>query len=108
MGIGKTLANLDVAYNGEFYEINTMYPEFIEVAVENDEKRAKKSMQDALEAEKVHAELYARAKEAVGAGNDTTLAKTWVCPVCGYTMEGEEAPDSCPICKALKKLFKEF
>ncbi len=108
LGIGKTLANLEGAFAGETYEIDTMYPEFIDTAVEDEEKRAKRSMEDALAAEKIHAELYARAREALGAGNDVTLPKTWVCPVCGYTMEGEEAPDACPICKALKKLFKEF
>ena len=23
----------------------------------------------------------------------------WICPVCGYVHEGEEAPEKCPICK---------
>jgi rubrerythrin len=65
-------------------------------------------MGDALAAEKVHAALYARAKAAIAAGKDMELPRVWVCPVCGYTMEGDEAPDRCPICNALKKVFEGF
>lgn len=24
--------------------------------------------------------------------------KKWICNVCGYVHEGEEAPESCPLC----------
>ena len=24
----------------------------------------------------------------------------WVCTVCGYVYEGEQAPEACPVCKA--------
>ncbi len=33
--------------------------------------------------------------------------KQWVCSVCGYVHTGDEAPDSCPQCKATKDKFKE-
>ncbi len=33
--------------------------------------------------------------------------KIFVCSVCGYVYEGEEAPESCPICKAPKEKFIE-
>lgn len=33
--------------------------------------------------------------------------KKFVCEVCGYVHEGNEAPDECPICKAGKNKFKE-
>lgn len=108
LGVGKTLANLEAALAGETFEIDSMYPDYIDVAAEEDEKRALQSMQAALAAEKVHAALYSRAKEAVGSGDDVALPKTWVCSVCGYTMEGDEPPDNCPICRALKKLFRDF
>ena len=32
--------------------------------------------------------------------------KKWVCTVCGYVHEGEEAPEKCPICKQPKEKFK--
>lgn len=35
------------------------------------------------------------------------MKKKFVCTVCGYVYEGEEAPDQCPICKVSKDRFKE-
>ncbi|MGM9970951.1 MAG: rubrerythrin [Anaeroplasmataceae bacterium] len=32
--------------------------------------------------------------------------KKWVCTVCGYVHEGEEAPEVCPVCKQPKEKFK--
>ena len=29
----------------------------------------------------------------------------WVCSVCGYTVEGDKAPDMCPVCKAGAEKF---
>ncbi|MEG2213004.1 MAG: NADH peroxidase, partial [Clostridiales bacterium] len=34
--------------------------------------------------------------------------KKFVCSVCGYVHEGNEAPDFCPQCKAPKSKFKEM
>ncbi|MPN16586.1 Reverse rubrerythrin-1 [bioreactor metagenome] len=34
--------------------------------------------------------------------------KKFVCSVCGYVHEGNEAPDFCPVCKAPKDKFKEM
>ena len=31
--------------------------------------------------------------------------KKWVCTVCGYVYEGEEAPEFCPVCKAPASKF---
>ena len=33
--------------------------------------------------------------------------KKWVCTVCGYVYEGENAPEFCPICKAPASKFIE-
>ncbi len=33
--------------------------------------------------------------------------KTWVCSVCGYVHEGDEAPEKCPVCKAPADKFIE-
>lgn len=32
---------------------------------------------------------------------------TWVCKVCGYKHEGEEAPEKCPICKMPADKFEK-
>ncbi len=106
-GIGKTLTNLEAALAGETFEISEMYPAYIEVAKTQEEKRALGSMEDALAAEKVHADLYARAKEAVAAGKDAELGVVWVCDVCGFTGEGEP-PEKCPICGAAHARLRRF
>jgi len=61
----------------------------------------------ALEAEKVHAELYKKAKQAVDNGQDMEFAPIHVCQVCGFTVEGE-APDNCPLCGSPKEKFSRF
>lgn len=34
--------------------------------------------------------------------------KKWVCSVCGYVYEGDEAPEKCPQCGASKEKFNEM
>lgn len=36
------------------------------------------------------------------------MKKKWICTVCGYVHEGDEAPDFCPQCKQPKSKFKEL
>ena len=36
------------------------------------------------------------------------MAKKWICTVCGYIAEGEEAPEKCPLCGAPRSKFKEL
>ena len=36
------------------------------------------------------------------------MKKKFVCTVCGYIHEGEEAPAQCPQCKAPASKFKEL
>ena len=36
------------------------------------------------------------------------MAKKWICTVCGYVHEGDEAPEKCPKCKAPAAKFKEL
>jgi rubrerythrin len=106
-GIGKTLANLEAAYAGETFEINEMYPAYIEVAQMQEERRALGSMEDAMAAEKVHQALYAKAKEAVAGGKDVEVGVVWVCSVCGFTGEGEP-PEKCPVCGAVHTKLQKF
>jgi rubrerythrin len=105
--VGSTLDNLGAAKGGEDYEVDEMYPAFMAVATLQGEKQAERSMHFAIEAEKIHAQLYAAARKAVEAGEDLSAARVWVCPVCGFTALGD-APEKCPVCNALQKVFKEF
>ncbi len=40
-------------------------------------------------------------------GKDIDVEKIFICPVCGYTIEGE-LPNYCPVCNTKKELFKTF
>ncbi|MEA3340510.1 MAG: rubrerythrin family protein [Chloroflexota bacterium] len=106
-GVGKTADNLEAAIGGETYEVEEMYPAFIAVAKVQEEKAAVRSNEWALEAEKIHAEMYGAAKEAVEGGKDAEVGQVYVCEICGWTGEGEP-PDECPLCKAKKEKFITF
>ncbi|MCL5108628.1 MAG: rubrerythrin family protein [Chloroflexi bacterium] len=106
-GIKDTVANLETGAAGESFEIREMYPAYLAVAELQEEKHARHSMADALEAERVHLSLYEAAKAAVVSGSDATVGTLQICDVCGWTVEGE-APDICPLCKARKEHFKAF
>lgn len=106
-GINLTIENLDVAMEGERFEVNEMYPAYKVVAELQDEKKAVKSINYALEAEKIHEALYAEAKEAAKGGKDIDGRDIFICPVCGHTVLGQ-APARCPICGVLGEKFKKF
>jgi rubrerythrin len=106
-GIQGTAANLGGALGGETFEVEHMYPDYIAVAEKQGEKKALRSMNAALEAEKVHAKLYSAAKQSVEAGKDVAAVDIWVCTACGFTMEGVP-PEACPVCKAPKSKFRKF
>ena len=36
------------------------------------------------------------------------MNKKFICTVCGYVHEGNEAPEKCPLCGAPKSKFKEL
>ncbi|MEM3061871.1 MAG: rubrerythrin family protein, partial [Candidatus Bathyarchaeia archaeon] len=105
--IGITSENLQVAIDGETYEVEEMYPVFNQVAKFQEERGAESSTNWALRAEKIHASLYQKAKQAALEGKDIRIGKIQICSLCGYTVEGE-APERCPICNATKDKFKEF
>lgn len=106
-GIGNTVDNLGVALGGETFEIEEMYPVYNEDAKLQGEKEAEKSTHYALEAEKIHTQMYKKAKDIAAQGKDVTLKDVHICNICGYTVEGE-APEFCPVCGAKQKAFKKF
>ncbi|MFC1911929.1 rubrerythrin family protein [Chloroflexota bacterium] len=97
--IKSTRENLEAAIGGEHYEFTKMYPEFIEQAKAKEDKRAEVILDYANKVEKVHHGLYQNALKALESGQQLADKPYYVCPVCGYTVEGE-APEKCPICGA--------
>lgn len=106
-GIKSTVENVKAAVAGELHEFKSMYPEFIKDAETEGHKSAKRTFEYANEVEKIHHELYENALAAVEDGKDLPKTDVYVCEICGMTVEGE-APDTCPVCKAKKKMFKKI
>mgnify|MGYP002641517105 FL=1 len=101
-GVGSTADNLQAAINGETFETEKMYPPMLAQA-EAEGHKAKRMFKYAVEAEEVHAKLYAEALAAVQAGKDLDV-DFYLCPVCGY-IEFEQAPENCPVCGAKGSKF---
>jgi len=105
--IKDTAGNLDTYIAAETYEVEEMYPAFMAIAKLQGEKGAELSMHYAIEAEKIHAQLYRKAKQEVKGGKDIQISEIYICPVCGYTHEGTP-PEKCPVCGVSSEKFKRF
>jgi rubrerythrin len=105
-GVKSTAENLQAAIAGENYEVNTMYPDFIKDAEADNDRKAKNSFNWALEAEKGHEKLYMQA--LANLGKEASQLDYYVCPICGYTHEGNAAPGKCPVCGAPGSRFEIF
>ena len=104
-GIGSTADNLKEAIEGETHEFEHMYPEMIEAAKAEEAKEALRSFEWANEVEKIHADLYKKLLDSLG--GEVSEYAYYVCPVCGYTAEGE-APERCPVCGAKGSRFMKM
>jgi rubrerythrin len=108
LGIVKgSKENLDTGIEGESFEVEEMYPAYDAVAKLQEEKGAEKSIFYALEAEKIHRELYREAKKSLEGGKDFEFTSIYICPVCGYTHIGDP-PERCPVCNLARDKFKKF
>ncbi len=104
-GIKSTKDNLQEAVNGETHEFKNMYPEMISAAKAEGNKDAERSFSLANEVEKIHARLYQKLLDNLGASKE--VYPYYVCPVCGYTSE-KEPPGNCPVCGTAGKMFKKI
>jgi rubrerythrin len=102
--IQSTAENLKEAIAGEVAEFQKMYPRMIADAQAEGHKEAERTFNFANEVEKIHAQLFQQALENL---DKKELVEIFVCTVCGYTVEGEP-PEKCPVCNAVKKLFKSI
>ena len=105
--VKSTVDNLGTAVSGETYEFKKMYPEFIEEAKKEGNKKALNSFDYAIKVEQIHANLYQKAIDSIKNQKDLPKADIYVCPVCGNTFEGT-TPDICPICATLREKFMKI
>jgi len=103
-GIKSTKENLEAAIAGETYEIEKMYPEFLEDATAEENKAAQISFNGAMKVEGIHQNLFKLAMDRLEAGEDISEDEYYICPVCGYPAIGE-APEKCPVCGTPKEKF---
>jgi len=99
----STAENLQDAVNGETYEFETMYPEFLKAAEAEDNKAAIRTFTYAMEAEKVHAKLYKEALENIDEEEEVFY---YLCPVCGNIEK--VVPEKCSICGVPGSKFIKF
>lgn len=104
--IKSSAENLKSAIEGEGYENEEMYPQFIKEAEEEGQKKARISFYGANKVEKIHQNLFKQALDKLEKGEDLEEKKYFVCKICGYLAIGE-SPGKCPICGAPKEEFSK-
>jgi len=106
-GVKGTADNLQAAINGEGYEFQKMYPEFLKVAEAEKNAAAAVSFRNALTVEKIHHDLYSQALENFKNGKDLPGQDIFVCEVCGNTVYGH-AQEKCSVCGAPRSKFTKI
>ena len=111
--VKTTLENLQAALEGETYEVDSMYPQFLLDAATEKVENATKSFTWASDTEKIHMDFYknAIASIVVSASDKTAPAAIIlpfgyaVCPVCGNTYDSAAIDDKCAFCQTGKDTF---
>jgi rubrerythrin len=103
--VKTTAENLKAAIDGESYERDKMYPEFIAEARATGNKEALRAFNFAISAEGEHAKLYS---EAAGNLQTWKQARTFlVCPECGKTVQTIDF-GKCPVCYTPAEMFQKI
>jgi rubrerythrin len=103
--VKSTKQNLEDAVKGESYERSTMYPEFIAQAEKDNNPDAIRTFTYAQAAEAEHAKLYQTALADLPAWK-APKTDFYVCPTCGYTVEGKPSFAACPVCATPASLYQ--
>lgn len=93
----KTLENLLTAYNGES-NANAKYLAYAEKADEEGYAKVASLFRAAASAEKIHITNHAKWK--------APKTDFYVCPICGYTLEGKPSFAACPVCNTPATLYQ--
>ncbi len=107
-GVGPTLDNLKDAAAGENYEWTEMYKEFAEVAKKEGFDNIAYLFEEVGKIEKEHEERYLKLYQNIAEGKVFARSnkKVWHCNNCGYQIEGDKAPDLCPVCDHPQSYFE--
>ncbi len=103
--IRTTKENIQGSISGETHEYTEMYPAFVKEAEAEKKSDVALVFTYAMKAEEVHANLYREAMNSLNHNQDMSNRSVILCPVCGNIFLGQ-APEKCPICNAVRKVFK--
>jgi len=105
--IKSTRENLETALQGETYERDVMYPNFIAKAQMDGESEAVNTFQLANAVEAEHAQLYTEALKNLESLSGGKPVVYYVCPFCGSTTS-KAGFDLCPVCSTPEDEFEEI
>ncbi|NLC96971.1 MAG: rubrerythrin family protein [Erysipelotrichaceae bacterium] len=99
---------LQIAADGENYEWTDMYKGFAEVAREEGFNKLAVQFDMVASVEKRHEKRYLDLLGNVKDGKVFVKEEkvTWICEVCGYTLDSVKAPEKCPLCGYSKAYFE--
>ena len=89
---------------GEVFEHEHLYPMLASYARAHGSPLTEQAYLGAAAAEKKHAALLDQAAEL----DESVLPPTYVCPICGYIMTGDDIPESCPVCGGPRRQYEVF
>lgn len=89
---------------GEQFEYEQMYRMMREYAKKHEYPLAEQAYAGAAAAEKEHAALLMQASDMDAFSQE----KIYVCPICGYVMTGDAAPERCPVCGGAGRQYAVF
>ena len=106
--IGATEVNLLASAAGERHEYTEMYPSFARIADEEGFGEIAGVMRAIGTAEAYHEKRYLAFAKNIKEGRVFVREQsvTWRCRNCGYTPEGQGAPEVCPACAHPKAYFE--
>ena len=101
------LDNLKFASEDEDREASKIYPEFMETAIREGFPEIAELYKQVISVEKQHSKILAELYEELK--NKTLYKKPkatiWKCGDCGFEINGNSAPDTCPLCQAKQGAF---
>lgn len=106
--VGDTAANLAAAAAGENHEWTALYQDFAKTARAEGFEPVARTFESVSVAEKYHETRYRAFLKNIQDGKVFKKDRkvTWRCQNCGYTHEGDAAPEACPACAHPKAHFE--
>ena len=105
--VGTTAENLQSAADGEYEEWSEAYPQFAEVAEQEEFYDIAAAFRSIAVAEKQHEKRYRAFLKAI---EDGTMFNrdgvTWRCRNCGFAIGAPGAPERCPACLHPQSYFE--